>query len=308
MSIELSIILPVYNVEKYLEHCLNSILDTLENIISFEIIAIDDGSTDSSLEILNKIAHKKNTIKVYARSNKGLGATRNQGIRVASGEYIWFIDSDDWILKQAANELVNTIQKQPDIININYIHSNGKKNAVINRAKHLQFYKGADYMLLSVIQSPAQYFIINRKFLLKQNILFEENIYHEDALFSPQIVSLSSSVVYVKTPCYVYNIRENSIMTTAGKNQKHITDMLTVIDELLSFSEDSRLDKKSKKAVLKYCSICIGSVNYYSKDLDRIQLQRLINDIKWWAILRSLFISKQFKYFLIYLIIRLKSI
>jgi glycosyltransferase involved in cell wall biosynthesis len=308
MSIKLSIVIPVYNVEKYLEKCLNSILDTLSNIIPFEIIAINDGSTDSSLDTLNRIAQRNNIIKVYSRANKGLGATRNEGIKISKGDYIWFIDSDDWILKQAATQLVDSIQKRPDIININYIHSNGKENTVINRAENLKFYRGSDYMLLSVIQSPAQYFIINRNFLLQQDVLFREHIYHEDALFTPQIVSLSRSITYIKTPCYVYNIRENSIMTAVGKNQKHIKDMLQVIDSLLLFSKDNRLDKNSKKAVLKYGSICIGSVNYYSKDLDRTQLRKLLKDLKWGDVLKSLFASNQFKYFVVYFILKLKSL
>ena len=92
---KISVVVPVYNVEKYLKECIDSIINqTLEDI---EIICVNDGSTDSSLEILNNFAEQDNRIKVITQSNQGLSAARNTGIKYANGEYISFIDSDDYI-------------------------------------------------------------------------------------------------------------------------------------------------------------------------------------------------------------------
>ena len=96
--VKLSIIIPVYNTEEYLPRCLNSCLeqDLLAN--EYEIIAINDGSSDNSLQILNAYALKYPNIRVINQENRGLGATRNRGLNLAIGEYIWFVDSDDWVL------------------------------------------------------------------------------------------------------------------------------------------------------------------------------------------------------------------
>ncbi|MDH6314239.1 glycosyltransferase involved in cell wall biosynthesis [Parabacteroides sp. PFB2-10] len=102
----LSLIIPVYNVEAYLEECLDSCLEQDIPHSDYEIIAINDGSPDGSLAILERYAAKYPNITVLSQENRGLSATRNRGIEVAKGEYIWFIDSDDWIEKNCLSSLL----------------------------------------------------------------------------------------------------------------------------------------------------------------------------------------------------------
>ena len=119
---KISIIIPVYNVEKYLAECLDSLINqTLKDI---EILCIDDGSKDNSLEILNEYAAKDDRIKVFAQKNSGPGAARNLGIQHAKGEYLTFVDSDDWLKENAMEVVYNcAIEKNTDMLffsGINY--------------------------------------------------------------------------------------------------------------------------------------------------------------------------------------------
>ena len=113
--VKLSIIIPVYNTEEYLPRCLNSCLeqDLLAN--EYEIIAINDGSSDNSLQILNAYALKYPNIRVINQENRGLGATRNRGLNLAIGEYIWFVDSDDWVLENCLLDIYENC-KDVDIL------------------------------------------------------------------------------------------------------------------------------------------------------------------------------------------------
>lgn len=108
--VEISVVVPVYNVETYLEECLNSIIN--QTFSDIEIICINDGSTDSSLDILNDYSKKDDRIKIINQENKGLGATRNKGIDLAKGKYIFFIDSDDYIELNTFFELHNVCEKK----------------------------------------------------------------------------------------------------------------------------------------------------------------------------------------------------
>lgn len=100
---DLSIIIPVYNVELYIERCINSI--TSQNIIDYEIICINDGSTDRSLEVLYSLQKNNPKIKVFNQQNCGLSATRNRGIELSGGKYILFVDSDDYLEENVLNSL-----------------------------------------------------------------------------------------------------------------------------------------------------------------------------------------------------------
>jgi len=135
---KVSIIVPVYNVELYLEECLYSIINqTFEDI---EIILINDGSTDHSLEIMEKFAKKDNRIKIISQKNKGVSEARNAGILIASGDYILFVDSDDVILTNTIEILYNKIiQTGSDLLlgNVLYYYPNGSKVLVSKRNDEL---------------------------------------------------------------------------------------------------------------------------------------------------------------------------
>ena len=124
---EISIIIPVYNVEKYIERCVNSLLNqTFQNI---EIILINDSSTDSSLEICNKLAEKDSRIKVIHKENEGAGMARNAALKIATGKYIGFVDSDDFVAPDMFKELYEKAEKyNSDLISENTVKLYGKRS------------------------------------------------------------------------------------------------------------------------------------------------------------------------------------
>jgi glycosyltransferase involved in cell wall biosynthesis len=304
--IYLSIIIPVYNVEDYLKKCLLSILDSGADTSSYEVIAINDGSKDSSLDILHHYETLYDNLTVISQPNAGLGATRNKGASLAKGEYIWFVDSDDWITPsaiQSITELANA--KKPDVININFEHSTGEMNPVINNAIPGIINSGVNYLLMSNIQNPAQYYIINSNFYRESKLSFEEKIYHEDSLFTPIALSLAKKVIFLQKVCYIYNIRENSIMTAGGNDYKHANDMLTVALKLMSFIKDERIDENGKYAITKYIAIGVGAIHYYSKKVSfkkKIELSNSLPLIKLFFVLLK---SNKYKYIVSLLAIKL---
>ena len=295
--IYLSIIIPVYNVEKYLDKCLSSILDAAVDSSYYEVIAINDGSTDNSLNILRDYQTLHSNLTVLSQSNLGLGATRNKGAALAKGEYIWFVDSDDWITPNAIDNIVKLANaEKPDVITIDFEHSSGEKSPVVNNATPGEHYTGIDYLLMSIVHNPAQYYIFNSNFYRQSNLSFSEKIYHEDSLFTPIALSLAGKVIFLGKICYIYNIRENSIMTSGGNNLKHANDMLTVVMQLMTFMNDVRLDLKGRQALAKYIAIAVGAIYFYFKKLNFKQKIQMSHHVPFFKLLMTILRSRKYKY------------
>lgn len=161
---KLSIIIPVYNVELYVEKCLCSCAEQNLSPDEYEIIVINDGTKDNSLEIVEKVAKDYTNIFIYSQENKGLSATRNKGLSLAKGEYEWFVDSDDWIEKNCLKDIVSNIEGF-DVLAMGYIQANVnmKENKVVNY-KSFADCAGID-LLKSFFFTMAQMYIYNKKFL-----------------------------------------------------------------------------------------------------------------------------------------------
>ena len=190
----ISVIIPIFNAEKYLSKCLNSIIrQTFENI---EIICVNDGSTDNSLNILNKYSKKDDRIKVFSIENHGQGFARNLGLSKANGEYISFIDADDWIEKDSFIMLYEKLKLfDLDILffqMVNYINSTGElvesdlynyKSLFDNFNINIPFsHNEVDDFLFSIAVCPVSK-LYKKSFLEKYNIKFPEGIIFEDNVF-----------------------------------------------------------------------------------------------------------------------------
>ena len=193
--VKLSIIIPVYNTEEYLPRCLNSCLEQDLPANEYEIIAINDGSSDNSLQILNAYALKYPNIRVINQENRGLGATRNRGLNLAIGEYIWFVDSDDWVLENCLLDIYENC-KDVDILETDRAYLYKDHVVYINIAKW----------------TGVPGYIFNREFLIKNKLIFRENIYFEDSEFTPRVLYLSNKTVLYKKAIYYYYQRTGSIV------------------------------------------------------------------------------------------------
>lgn len=221
MEIELSIIVPVYNVEQYLEKCLDSIY-AVENIKK-EVILVNDGSIDNSLDILKRYKDKYSNITVLIeKENGGLSSARNAGIRVAKGEYISFVDSDDWIDSKKYEEFFKEGQKYNLDIMISYaiIDYTLKKEKKIDM---IYSKKISDTIMTGKIFLEEGYFnniyrvevwnkIYRKSLVMENNIYFKEGIIYEDELFTPLIFNKAKKVKKINMIFYNYRKREGSIM------------------------------------------------------------------------------------------------
>ena len=239
-----SFIIPVYNMEKYLTECLNSVLN--QTVKDFEVILINDGSTDSSGELCDQYSTKYDFVHTIHQENQGLSEARNAGIKLANGEYIILLDSDDFIRENALEILSKIIDgKRPDVIinNYYYTYDNGEHfySNEWNTPTNLKC-SGEVLMACSSkngIVLMACCVVVKRECL---NVLFYPGISHEDELWIPQVIIGNSNIVFNTEPYYCYRIgRPGSI--TQRLDVKKMFDKLFIIDELMKISKkQSRID------------------------------------------------------------------
>ena len=172
----LSVVIPAYNVEKYIARCVNSCLiqDLDKNL--YEIIIIDDESKDSSLNIVEDYARIYSNIKIISQKNKGVGQSRNAGIDASSGKYIWFIDSDDYIEENCLKYLTNEcIKNDLDILDFSFIFSfdnNIQKRYIESNKKYNEVLDGINLQKNNSQYKAVWHYIYNRKFLIMNNLHF----------------------------------------------------------------------------------------------------------------------------------------
>lgn len=243
---KVSVILPVYNVEPYLDEALYSLENqTLKDI---EIIAINDGSTDNSLSILEKHALTDGRISIYSQNNQGLSEARNTGIKHCQGEYIYFMDSDDIIDKIALEECYNYSKKYNADVCLFDAKVFYEKNASqvpwdYNRNDTLfedKKYEGISLfnLLLDKEKHRAVVWLqfIKWDYLKKIQLKFYKELIHEDELFTPQLILQTDNIYYLNRKFIKHRIRKSSIVGN-GYSEKNLNCYLTVIDELLIFQD-----------------------------------------------------------------------
>lgn len=231
----LSIIIPVYNVEQYLQKCIDSIL--VDNQFAGQMICVNDGSTDGSLAILEHYAAKYPNVEIITQLNKGLSEARNTGLKVAKGEYVMFVDSDDWIFPGTLKKVVGRIQRE------DVLYFNAKKyyedSQTFDKDCNIEELKNVDgqQYLAEIYRKPRNIpyvcvvcGIYNRAFLLKNNLWNEPGIYHEDNYFTPQVLLAAKNISSVNEYVYVYRIWNGGI--TGNVTEKHIEDLLFVARNL----------------------------------------------------------------------------
>lgn len=242
--IRLSIIIPVYNVERYLRKCLDSVLQQDIPYDEYEIIVVNDGSPDDSARVVQKVQEVQlgqdgsTNIKLVNRENGGLSAARNTGLEHAIGEYVWFIDSDDWVEPNCIGSLLTYAEDNHLDVNcfgLQLAFEDGKTEKYnISCEKHRRDYSGDEFICKVGMPPAAWAALYRRDFLLKNKLRFMEGILHEDQEFTPRAYFLAKRVAYTDMIVYNYLQRTGSIMKS-GKSVKRCKDLLTVADSLYSF-------------------------------------------------------------------------
>lgn len=233
-----SIIIPVYNVEKYLRQCLESVLG--QTFSDWEAICVNDGSEDGSVAILGEFVERDSRIRVVEQANAGLSAARNTGLRYAHGDYVLFLDSDDW-LEENALEILSRNLEGEDMVCFSgrrYLEFE-ERHLPADRLTGRRYPSGMDYYIENALQRRDFAFVCvvlrayKRLFLMEHDLRFTEGIYHEDNLFTPQACYYAQRVKVIDSCLYDYRVRENSITTTF--NPKRSCDMMRIANELAAF-------------------------------------------------------------------------
>lgn len=267
----LSIIIPVYNVEQYLAKCLNSVIQQDVPYEDYEVIVVNDGSPDNSLKIAEQYADKYSNIKVITRLNGGLSAARNTGFECANGEYVWFVDSDDWIEPNCLNFLLTeATQKQLDVLcfGVSYHHSENVIEPCAHRdPKSIGVVDGKIFLCKTYMPSAVWCALYRREFLTKNNLLFYEGILHEDQEFTPRAYFFAKRIEYLHRFCYCYNQRMGSIMKS-NQNVRRCRDFITICDSLYKFTCDNiPKDLEVYQYFMARIAFCFTqSLRFYSRE------------------------------------------
>lgn len=272
----LSIIIPVYNVELFVEKCIRSCETQDINKDEYEIIVVNDGSTDNSLNIVNDLARRFPNIRVFSQSNAGLSAARNKGIQNARGDYIMFVDSDDWIAEKCLGKICSKLKiEQPDALAI--CAANVKGDGMIERRQaYADVTPISGYELLKKGVSPCAPFAIwSAKFFKKYELSFFEGIFHEDSEFTPRAYYLADKVSFVND--IIYYVFQNPNSITRTPNPKRAFDLVNVVCTHLSKFCKSIVRKEHRLVFYNLIALYLNNALAYICMADKRQ-QKLLDD------------------------------
>ena len=297
MNIKVSVIIPTYNVENYIEKCLNSIIN--QTLHEIEVIVINDGSTDKSSKIVDEISKKDSRVKLVNQDNAGVSKARNKGMMLAQGDYITFVDPDDYIEINMLEKLYMTAEKYNcDIVQCNYtIDNNGKYRPIsqdIKPNKVLKEQEIVKYLKNGLIEgSLATYVwdkIFKRSYLKEHNLKFREDLnMFEDWYFIMDAISYLSKFAFLQDSLYNYRITSNSLSRKYISNHEDL--IVNLQSNKLHYIERWKLNiepYKSKYLISLYDDI-FKIINYILSE--NYKLDKKIQLIKINSILKSKFIS-----------------
>lgn len=272
-SPKISIIVPVYNTEKYLDKCISSLINqTLKDI---EIICVNDGSTDNSLKILEKFASQDKRIKVFSQENKGQSAARNLGIKNSEAEYLGFVDADDWVDLKYFEKLYSAAKKYDcDIACAGFKRCSRFRKSIRKSFKEYNVYTNTTDKA-KADQLPNQNYISNkiyrRESWLKSGLKFEEGRVFEDLAMVIKILDKLGKMVTVPDVYYYYLKNPNSTVTR--KTQKHLNDYKWALNEMNTYAKENGIELAESKNYDKIVSIKILGIKvlkiYYKDNVEK---------------------------------------
>lgn len=209
--IKLSIIIPVYNVEHYIKQCLDSIFTEENATLPYEVIVVNDGTPDNSMVVVEEYVTKHPNLHVVRQKNQGQSVARNNGLEIAKGEYVWFVDSDDWIEPYSICTLISLMEQNPEIeifaVPSTWKYDDPNKNWIDLKVDDNTIMTGKKYQE-SGFQMAAWQFVTKRSLLRDNNILFYPGIIHEDLFWGAEIMYISQHVMVIQQPLYCYRQRQ----------------------------------------------------------------------------------------------------
>ena len=276
-DIRLSIIVPFYNVEKYIERCIRSLYNQDIPLKDYEVICVDDCGTDQSRAIVESLQREYPTLKLITHEhNKKLGGARNTGLKAAKGEYVWFVDSDDYIQPKCLSVLLRVAQtKQLEVLQFDYctIAKDITKNITLDIDNRI--YSGEDFV--DHISETTWYYYIpsvwhklyKRKFLIDNALWFPEGVMYEDTDWSFNMLSKTIRMAYTPKMGYCYRINETSI-THSKKTGTILVYMILQLNRCAIIQENMQ-NNTCKKIINKHINSHLMVLRNGIKDLKTIE-------------------------------------
>lgn len=285
-EIIISVIVPVYKVEAYLEACVESVLEQNMKAGSLEILLIDDGSPDRCGEICDQLAKAHGEIRVFHKENGGLSSARNRGIREAKGKYIVFVDSDDTLEAGALGKIKEALDKygEADAVFYDGLEDDGTEKASLRRipGDRVNVFENGKVFLLEKYKTrnlnvEACLYAYRRAFLEEHQLTFEEGILHEDVEFTPRALMQCGKIIELPDQLYHYMIRENSISTQKNK-EKNIKDLFGTLRKLdqTADEQEPELRKWMKNGVLNSYLNMVQTARMYQKQYRKLLDRRFL--------------------------------
>ena len=275
-----SIIIPVYNVEKYIKKCLDSVFS--QSYKDYEVIVVNDGTKDKSMDIV-----KNYNVKIINQKNQGLSVARNVGVKKAKGDYLMFLDSDDYWEKDLLKELSKSIKNSPDVVRfqINEVYESKKiiayqEEEFINLQGQDAFKKIVEYHFVE----NAWCYAINREYYIKNKFEFAPGTIHEDFGLIPLIIVKAQKVNSINYLGYNYYQRQGSIMSTKNyeKTKKKVADMYFHYNQLIKEANKLDIDTTTLKSFIANSMILkITELNYmdYRAYLKKLKKDKVFDNI-----------------------------
>lgn len=315
---KISVIVPVYNVEKYLSICIESVLN--QSFKNFELILINDGSSDKSGIICDKYSLKDKRISVVHKENEGVSAARNYGLKICRGEYVIFIDSDDFIDSDTL-EVSYNMAKHNNIDTVifgieSFDDSDRKELITYNQLKDTKIYSSKDAIkkfLNYEIRGYSCNRLVKRTVLIENNILYPEGIrFGEDICPTLKIISNSNKVMLFNKPMYHY--RQSNSSASKKLSEKDLKDYISQVDESIKFYESLNYDIDMLDYIKTFKIFTyLNAVNWYIKLLEfnmkdiKYRYNEFFSNIHINYNVRDVFLTKQLNknYKIIFLLWRL---
>lgn len=272
--VKYSFIVPVYNTEKYLKKCLDSLVK--QTYKDFEIIIVNDGSTDDSYKIIDNYKNKYNFIKVITQKNKGLSEARNSGVRKSIGVYLIFIDSDDYVEKDLLENIDKNIENV-DVLRyqINKIGEHSKEYVSYGQEQFSNLSGKEAFKIISSYHyvEPAWCYAFSRKYWNNSKYKFKKGVYHEDFGLVPYVIYRAKSVSSINYFGYYYVIRDGSIMNNSNydKTYKKVYDMFELYKDIKNKVSENN------SYLLSYMANC---AIIKAKELNKKDRKKYLNELK----------------------------
>lgn len=266
-NLRLSIIIPAYNSGKYIKKCLYSCLNQDISHDDYEIIVVDDGSTDNTKAIVLSIKEKYNNIIYIYQENAAQGAARNNGLSKAQGKYIWFVDSDDWIAENCLSNIIQNLESgELTAVLVGHATQHPHYLDKWEKLDENKVVSGKDLLAAHKLFISPTYGIWKKHHLTNYNLTFKEKLFHEDTEFYPRLFYNAQRIGFISQIYYFVYANPNS--TTRGINPKRSFDMIKVISYLNDFKEKIS-ENRIKSFLTDYICININAALYNTFSFDK---------------------------------------